>query len=173
MNEDRGVSHKSFERITRNDLWRLVRIADDEREDFFARRPDWRLLYKRRQLCTALCGQSALHYCNGSSGFEQFDVCLFFAAHAEAAFPHRWTSYRDFGKSKFGRAKADGAYSGRRVCLTARSIGCKPGDEPVLAVQTYLRGGRTPRARRLRDGALVLIGPERYLGYVAWPTLVT
>ena len=27
-------------------------------------------------------------------------------------------------------------------------------------------------ARRIRDGALVLISPQRYLGYLAWPALV-
>jgi len=167
------MNRQSFERITRTDLRRLARIANEEREEFFARRPDWKLLYRRRLLCTVLTGRSALHYYNGSSGVEEFDVCLFFAAHAEAAFPYRWVSYRDFGKSKFGRAASDGSYAGRRICLTGRSIECRPGDDPVLGLQQYLRGGRTPKARQLRDGAAVLIGPEHYLGYIAWPTLIT
>jgi len=167
------MGRKSFERITRSDLRRLARIADDEREDFFARRSDWNLLYRRRLLCMALTGRSALHYCNGSSGFEEFEVCLFFAAHAEAAFPYRWVSYRDFGNSKFGRAVSDGSYIGRRIYVTGRSIDCRPGDDPVSGLQAYLRGGRTPKGRQIRDGAAVLIGPQRFLGYVAWPTLVT
>ena len=162
----------SFEQINRADLRRLARIADEEREDLFARRPDWRLLYRRRLLCTALIGRSAMHFCNGSSGVVQFDVCLFFAAHAEAAFPHRWTSLRDFGSPKFGGAEGDAAYTGRRIRLTGRSINCRPSDDPVTALQTYLRRGRTPTARHLREEAVVLIGPEHYLGYVAWPTLV-
>lgn len=162
----------SFEQITRADLRRLARIADEEREDLFARRPDWRLLYRRRLLCTALTGRSAMHYCNGSSGVVQFDVCLFFAAHAEAAFPHRWTSLRDFASPKFGRAEGDAAYAGRRIRFTGRSINCRPSNDPVAALQTYLRRGRTPTARQLREDAVVLIAPEHYLGYVAWPTLV-
>jgi hypothetical protein len=162
----------SFEQISRADLRRLARIADEEREDLFARRPDWRLLYGRRLLCAALTGRSATHCCNGSVGVVQFDVCLFFAAHAEAAFPHRWTSLRDFGSPKFGRAGAEVAYTGRRVRLTGRSIDCRPGDNPVAALQAYLRRGRTPIARQLRKDAVVLIGPKHYLGYVAWPTLV-
>ena len=167
------MGRKTFERITRSDLRRLARIADEEREDFFARRPDWKLLYRRRLLCTVLTGRSALHYFNGSSGFEEFEVCLLFAAHAEAAFPYRWVSYRDFGKSKFGRAVSDGHYIGRRICFTGRSIDCRSGDDPVSGLQAYLRGGRTPKARQIRGDAAVLIGPQRFLGYVAWPTLVT
>ena len=167
------MSGVSFEPVTRNDLRRLARIADQECEDFFARRPDWRLLYRRRLLCTALIGRSAMHCCNGTSGLEQFDVCLFFALHSEAPFPHRWVSLRDFGDSKFGRAEADGVYAGRRIRITGRSIRCRPGDNPVAALQAYLRGGRTPTARQLKQQAVVLIGPVHYLGYVAWPTLLT
>lgn len=162
----------SFEPISKTDLRRLARIADEEREDLFARRPDLRLLYRRRLLCSALVGRSGLHFCNGSSGFEEFEMCLFFAAHAEAAFPHQWLSYRDFGTSKFGRAAGDSNYLGRRVSLIGRSLRCRPDAEPVAAVQRYLRGGRTPMARWLRAHAVVLIAPARFLGYVAWPSLV-
>jgi hypothetical protein len=166
------MADRSYERISKVDLRRLARIADEERNDLFARRPDWRLLYRRRLLCTVLHGQSALHYCNGTSGIDQFDVCLFFAAHAEAPFPHHWSSYRDFGKSKFGRRNADRGYTGRRVHFTGRSLACRPSDDPIAVLQAYLRGGRSPTARHIRDGAAVLIAPESYLGYVAWPTLV-
>lgn len=166
------MADRSYERISKVDLRRLARIADEERNDLFARRPDWRLLYRRRLLCTVLHGQSALHYCNGTSGIDQFDVCLFFAAHAEAPFPHHWSSYRDFGKSKFGRRNADRGYTGRRVHFTGRSLACRPSDDPIAVLQAYLRAGRSPTARHIRDGAAVLIAPESYLGYVAWPTLV-
>jgi hypothetical protein len=47
-----------------------------------------------------------------------------------------------------------------------------PGDNPVEALQHYLRRGETPSARGLRLQAVVLLDPEEYLGYVAWPTLV-
>jgi len=167
------MKDRSYEPVTKVQLRRLARIADEELDDFFARRPDWRLLYRRRLLCMVLHGCSALHYCNGTSGFDSFDVCLFFAAHAEAAFPHHWSSQRDFGKSVHGRRAADQGYNGRRVRLTGRSLACRPSDDPVDALQSYLRAGRSPIARRIRGDAVVLIAPQRYLGYVAWPTLVT
>ncbi len=166
------MADHSYERISKVDLRRLARIADEERDDFFARRPDWRLLYRRRWLCAVLHGRSALHYCNGVTGIDQFDVCLFFAAHAEAPFPRHWSAYRDFGESKFGRRQSDHGYAGRRVHFTGRSLSCRPSDDPVAQLQAYLRGGRSPTARRIREGAAVLISPENILGYVAWPTLL-
>jgi hypothetical protein len=158
--------------ILKTDLKKLVRIAREEREDFFGRHPEWALLYRKRWLCSALCRDAALHFTNGSSGFREFDVWNFHAEHPEAAFPHHHVSYRDFGKSKFGRDSDAVIYSGRRVVVTGRSLPVAPGDNPVEALQQYLRRGETPSARELRLKAVVLLEPEEYLGYIAWPTLV-
>jgi len=163
----------SLARITKSDLRRLARIAADERDDFFARHPEWKLLYARRFLCTALCGRSASHFCYGSAGIDEFDVWSFYAAHPEAPFPHQRHSYRDFGKPKFGRTAANDAYVGRRIRLTGRSLASRPGDDSVVSLQRYLRSGRSPSARQLRRFAVVLIEPETYLAYVAWPTLIS
>jgi hypothetical protein len=168
-----AMGESSLERITKADLRRLAHITADERDDFFSRHAEWKLLYARRLLCTALCGQSALHFCNGTAGIEEFEVWSFYAAHAEAPFPHHRHSYRDFGKPKFGRATGSDAYAGRRIRLTGRSIPYRPGDDPAVSLQHYLRSGRTQSARQLRDSAVVLIEPDSHLAYVAWPTLVS
>ncbi len=167
------MGEPSLERITKTDLRRLARIVADERQDFFARHAEWKLLYARRLLCTALCGQSALHFCNGTAGVEEFDVWSFYAAHAEAPFPHHRHSYRDFGKPKFGQAFGSDSYVGRRIRLTGRSLSSRPDDDPVVSLQRYLRSGRTPSARQLRRSVAVLIEPESHLAYVAWPTLIS
>lgn len=158
--------------ILKTDLKKLARIASEEREDFFGRHPEWALLYRKRWLCSALCREAAVHFTNGSSGFREFDVWNFYAEHPEAAFPHHLLSYRDFGKSRFGRDAGAESYAGRRVVVTGRSLACAPGADPVEALQLYLRRGETPSARELRLKAVVLLEPERYLGYIAWPTLV-
>lgn len=167
------MGEPSFERITPTDLRRLARIAANEREDFFARHAEWKLLYSRRLICTALCGQSALHFCNGASGIQEFDLWSFYAAHDEAPFPHHRHSYCDFGTPKFGRMSGNDAYVGRRIRLTGRSIAARPSDDPVAALQAYLRAGKTPSARLLRGSAVVMIEPASHVGYVAWPTLVS
>jgi hypothetical protein len=58
------------------------------------------------------------------------------------------------------------------VNLAGRSLDASPADDPVEALQYYLRRGTTPVSRRLAEQAVVLLEPERLLGYVAWPTLV-
>jgi hypothetical protein len=166
------MSDRSFERITKSDLKRLARIAREEREDFFQRHPEWALLYRKRILCSALCQGAALHFINGSTGVNDFDVWTFYVQHPEAAFPHHLVTHRDFGHSRFGRDTASPAYEGRRVDLTGRSLACEPGADPVAVLQEYLRRGETPSSRDLRQKAVVLVEPDAYLGYVAWPTLV-
>ncbi|HVY04497.1 MAG TPA: hypothetical protein VHB46_00850 [Burkholderiales bacterium] len=163
---------RSFERITKTDLKKLARIAASERDDFFGRHPEWAMLYRKRLVCVALCGDAALHFTNGTTGVERFEVWSFYAEHAEAPYPHQQTSRADFGESKFGRdAMNPDAYEGRRVDLMGRSIDCRPGDDPIVSLQNYLRSGETPSARELREKSAVLIDPEEFTGYLAWPSL--
>jgi len=165
---------RSYERITRNDLKRLLAIARSEREDFFARHKEYGILYRKRVLCTALCEDAALHFTNGQTGVRTFDVWTFYAEHPEASFPYWHEERYDFGNArKFGRLPgAAEAFRGRPVQLSGRSIDAAPADDPVDALQYYLRRGSTPVSRRLAEKAVVLLGPERLAGYVAWPTLV-
>ena len=163
---------RSLEPITRADLKKLARIVRTEREEFFGRHPEWAMLYRRRLVCVALCKDAALHFVNGSTGVDVFDVWAFYAEHAEAPFPFQQLIKADLGKSKFGRDAANpDAYQGRRIELRGRSLDCKPGGDPIEVLQRYLRSGETPSARELRDKAVVLIEPERFLGYVVWPSL--
>jgi len=166
-------AERSFERITRGDLRRLARIAQTERLDFFERHREYALLYRKRLLCAALCGPAALHFLNGASGVGRFEVWSFYAEHPEAAFPHWHEERYDFGPSRFGRLPdAPPTFRGRPVDLAARSIEASPVDDPVEALQHYLRRGATRVARQLAERALVLIEPQPLLGYVVWPTLV-
>jgi len=165
-------SERSSERITRSDLKRLARAASAEREEFFGRHPEWAMLYRKRMVCAVLCKDAALHFVNGSTGVDAFDVWTFYAEHAEAPFPVQQVAKADFGKSKFGRDAAHPeAYQGRHIELRGRSLDCKPGDDPIEVLQRYLRSGQTPSARELRDKAVVLLEPEQFLGYVVWPSL--
>jgi hypothetical protein len=165
---------KSYERITRNDLRRLLSIARQEREDFFSRHKEYAILYRKRVLCAALCDGAALHFTNGQTGVRTFDVFTFYAEHPEASFPHWHEERYDFGPGrKFGRLPdAPQSFRGRPVNLAGRSIDASPADDPIEALQYYLRRGASPVARRLAEQAVVLLEPEKLMGYVAWPTLV-
>src|SRR4051812_34656574 len=161
------MSQRSLEPITKVDLRKIARIAQTEREDFFERHPEWSMLYRKRLLCVALCDDAALHFVNGSTGVDSFNVWSFYAEHPEAAFPFQQMTKADLGKSKFGRDPTNpAAYQGRAIELRGRSLDCRPGDDPIEILQRYLRSGETPSARELREKAVVLVEPDRYLGYV-------
>ncbi len=168
------VDDRAYARITRGDLKRLLRIARLERDDFFARHKEYAILYRKRVLCTALCQGAALHFFNGQTGVRDFDVWTFYAEHPEASFPHWHEERYDYGRSsKFGRLlDSPDAFKGRPVDLAGRSIEASPADDPIEALQHYLRRGSTPVAKRLAEKAVVLLEPEKLAGYVVWPTLV-
>ena len=167
------AAERSYAIITKADLKRLARIARAEREDFFMRHAEWRVLYGARALCTALTGEAALHFTNGTTGVREFDVFTFYAQNPDAAFPPHRAGREDFGKPKFGKLPgAPESFAGRPVNLTGRDLDASPADDPVEVLHGYLRRGATRSARELREKAVVIIDPERLLGYVAWPTLV-
>jgi hypothetical protein len=56
--------------------------------------------------------------------------------------------------------------------LRGRSIDALPIDDPLEAIQRYLRARASPIARELAAKAVVLIDPEPLLGMEAWPSLV-
>src|SRR5262245_50726924 len=164
---------RSYARIARTDLKRLARLAEEEREDFFSRHPEWAILYRKRILCAALCGDGALHYLNGITGVNEFQVWTFYAENSEAAFPPYHSSHLDFGESKFGRdASLPESYKGMRVVLQGRSLEATSSDDPLDTLQRYLKARATPSARELAGKAVVLIDPEELLGVEAWPSLV-
>jgi hypothetical protein len=168
------MDSRSIEPITRRDLKRLAAIARREREDFFDLNSAWSLLYAKRLLCVALAGEAAIHALNATSGFVGFEVWNFYAAHPEAPFPPHRKAREDFGDSRFGRDPAlPESFRGRAVDVQGRSIEAKPGDDPVAALQRYLRAKETPTAKELSRQSIVLLDPESLLGFEVWPTLVT
>ncbi len=167
------MDSRSHARITRQDLKRLARLAQEEREDFFGRHPEWAILYRKRVLCVALCGDAALHYLNGITGVDEFQVWTFYAENSEASFPHHHVAHLDYGESKFGRDPTlPESYKGLRVVLQGRSLEAATGDDPLEAVQRYLTARAAPTPRELAAKAVVLLEPDEFLGFEAWPSLV-
>lgn len=162
-------SARSYEPITLKDLERLAAAARADTHDRFLRKPRWRELYQDRLLAVALCQGAALHYLRGDNGIKDFDVWSFYAAHPEAAFPPRWRTVRDFGDSKFGRTTDSPTFVGRRVDLIGRSIDFAPGVDPRIALQRYLKDGRTETATLLAMKAVILLEPAPRRGEVIWP----
>jgi len=96
---------RSFAPIALRDLERLLELARHDRDNFFARYPDWAELYADRVLGTALCQGAALHHVRGDIGINDFDAYTFYTSHPD----RRWYANRiksvDFGDPKFGRSE--------------------------------------------------------------------
>jgi len=165
-----GRAGRSFLSISDRDLQRLADLAAEQRRDFFRRRTDWARSYSDRMLCAALCQGAALHYTRGDVGINDFDVYTFYAANPRRPWYAKARSVRDFGHPKFGQSVDKPAFIGRRVDLMGRSIPARIGEDPVLAVQRYLRSDKSGTVRFLAEKAVVLIDPRPLCGQIIWPT---
>lgn len=161
-------NERSMEPIIPGDLERLARIARQDREDLFDRKPHYRALADR-VVAVALCQGAALHFLDGRNGVKDFDVWTFYAAHPDAIFPPRRRVARDFGDPKFGQSPDRPEFVGRKVDLLGRSIPAEVCGDPVATLRAYLSEHRTSTALYLAQKATVLLEPTSYLGKVIWP----
>ena len=158
---------RSRETITKVDLRRLSKIAEEDREDLFRRKPHLRH-YRKRVVCVALCQGAALHYLDRCNGVKDFDVWTFYSERG-TRFPPRRRGKKDFGESKFGRRPKDAKrFVGRRVDLMGRSLRVRPSADPLEVMTDYLSKPRTKSAKKLARKAVVIIDPPELRGKVAW-----
>lgn len=167
----KNISNRSRAKITNNDLLKLAKIADRDRNEFFDKYPGLGKLYKGRILCVALCQGAALHYIDNNKGVKDFDVWTFYREHSKKPFPYRRIGRRDYGSSKFGvHHKDKDKYNGRRVDLLGRSINCNNQDAFNKIIRNYLEEGKTKSAMLLSKKAVIILEPSEYLGEIIWPT---
>jgi hypothetical protein len=160
--------HRSFERITRQDLEHLAAIATAGIEDL-SRRKAYARPYEKRLLLICLCQGAAQHYVYHERGVQDFDVWGFFREIPWHPFPYRWRGERDFGPSKFGHNPEDGGrFVGRRVDLIGRSISKHQSETAIEAVQRWLRDSHNKSPRLLAQQPAVVIWPPNDLGRVVW-----
>lgn len=162
-----GPEGRSYRSITLDDLKNLREIAYEDRKAFFEANPHWAKLYAQRVACVALCQGAAMHYFDNTTGINDFDVYTFYRRHpAKPWYAKRKKSY-DFGDPKFGQSVDNPNFIGRRVDCLARSIDVYDKEDITLAVQRYLKEGRTDTARLLSAKAVVLLEPN--CGNIIWP----
>ena len=163
--------HRSFARITPNDLARLAQIARDDFADLCQRKEKCRR-YADRLLLICLCQGAARHYAHHDRGVQDFDLWGFFEEARGHPFPYRRRGKHDFGPSKFGRNPDDGdKFKGRRVDVIGRSIRMPKNKTPIEAVQRYLCEARTESASLLAERPVVIVWPRKIRGKVIWDGL--
>jgi|KBSSwiStaDraftv2_1062776.scaffolds.fasta_scaffold881215_1 hypothetical protein len=161
---------RSYAPISRQDLLRLAQLARLDRKEFFAQHPDWAKLYRSRLVCVALCQGAALHYVDGRTGINDFDVYSFYASHPDRPWYARRLQPFDFGDPRFGQSQVSKpGFKGRRVDLMGRGLPVAQGTDPVAALRDYLRSPRPGTPSELAAKAVVLLEPEQLLGVVVLP----
>jgi len=167
------VCERSYEKIAKPDLRKLLAFSNKDREEFFNRNLRWRKLYANRIMCVALCQGAALHYVDGKNGVKDFDVWTFYYEHSKGPFPYRRRGEKDFGISKFGCYPSDEEnFKGRRIDMMGRSLKVRKSSDPIKTIRNYLRKPPTKSANKLRKKAVVFLAPERYIGKIVWPETV-
>lgn len=161
-----GPEGRSFLKITKNDLKRLLAIAVRDRKEFFKTHPEWARLYANRVLCIALCQGAALHYVTGTTGINDFDVWTFFDTNPKKLWCYRRKKIYDFGDPKFGQSIDRPDFIGRRVDCLGRDIKVMRGENSEAALIRYLSEAKTETARALATKAVVLLQPN--LGKIIW-----
>jgi hypothetical protein len=160
--------HRSFERITQDDLIRLAQIARADFDALFQRR-EYSRPYADRLRLLCLCQGAARHYVHGDCGVQDFDLWGFFEAIPDHKFPPRRCGMHDFGSSKFGRNPDDGdSFKGRRVDVIGRSISMAKNETPMESVLRYLRVKLTDSARLLAERPVIVVWPENCFGQIIW-----
>jgi hypothetical protein len=164
------VEPRSKERLTKNHLRRLVRIAQDDLQSFFDRHRRLKDYQERPQL-TALCQGAALHYLDHTTGVKDLDVWTFFADLPRLRLQRRRPRRADFGVSTLGRHPDDEerGYAGRKVDLLLKTIPRRRGQRLDDAVRDYLRTGTTKTARCLAEKTVIGLDPPEYFGVTIWP----
>lgn len=160
---------RSSEKITKADLKKLLRLARDDMDRFFARNPKYSR-YKGKEALVALCQGSALHYLDKKNGVKDFDVWFFYPS-KNPNLPYRRRGVADFGKSKFGvhpKMKRKG-YSGRTVDVLMRSEPFFKGKNPGKEIIDYLQNKGSKTANLLSAKAIIGLYPEKLFGAKLWP----
>ena len=160
--------HRSFARITPNDLARLAQIALDDFADLCARQK-YSHRYANRLRLICLCQGAARHYVHHGRGVQDFDLWGFLEQVRGHPFPYRRRGTHDFGPSKFGRNPDDGdEFKGRRVDVIGRSIRMPKNETPIEAVERYLGEARTKSASLLAERPVIVVWPSKDFGRVVW-----
>jgi len=160
---------RSKHKITKRDLRKLLRLAGENIDSFFDRKPIYKKPYHGKVKLVALCQGAALHYIDGKNGVKDFDVWFFFPQKGGVILPYRRTGVADFGKSRFGKNPNKPLLDGRNVDVLMRSTKFFNRGNPRSCIIDYLTNCKTPSAKLLARKAVIGLYPESVFGKILWP----
>lgn len=107
-----------------------------------------------------------MHYVDGITGINDFDVWTFYKTNPQKPWCYRRNKHYDFGDPKFGQSVDRPDLIGRRVDCLGRDIEVLDSEVAITALRRYLNEGKTKSARLLAQKAVVLLEPN--IGTIAW-----
>ncbi len=146
-------------------LRRLAIVARMDREAFFAEHPRWRRLYGDR-VEAVVVAEGARRQVEGAR-LAPLEVWTFFRHHPDGPFPTRRRRV-SVSRQPWRQVMADPALRGRPLTLVSVSLEADRFDDPLQVVKRYLTVGKTPSARRLGRGMVVVVEPPPERGRVVW-----
>jgi hypothetical protein len=157
---------RSLERIGRNDLLRLAKLAADVEAGLFARHPYGAGRYVGRLVCRRCArGLRSTIWTRGMASRTSTSGPSTPRATMAHSVPVEGNS--GLRPSKFGRYPDDPpSFTGR---LLGRSLDVPLDAEPATVLRDYFSAARTRSAKELAAKAVVLINPEQLAGKVVWP----
>ncbi len=158
---------RSQEKITEDDLKRILMLAQADIQDFFERNPKYGRYYRGAEVLIALGQGAALHYIDEKNGVKDFDVWFFYSK-KEILLPYRRRGKVDFGLSKFGKDPNDEGYAGRRIDILMRSDSFFSKERAQEDLINYLEKSETKTAKALSEKAMVGLWPDSLFGKVLW-----
>ena len=166
--------HRSFEKIEKADLSRLIDLATQCLNEMLGRTKTGQFYTSDSALMACLCQGAARHFVHGDRGVHDWDVVFFFRTNPNWKFPSRWIGNRDFGPSKFGANPDEGPrYSGRRIDVLGRDIPVSNDASAEQSIIAYLRKGHIKSSAWLwAKRPLVALTPDDMLGRVIWDGMV-
>lgn len=157
-----GDGPRSYDPILDDDLVELANLAQIDRQSFVERNPHHCGLTNRVVL-VALCQGAALHYADGTTGVQDFDVWTFYDGGGTfPAYPPRRCGRAWLESARF--ADCD-----KRVDLLGRTLPPSVESNPVGRVRDFLDKRATPSAYELSRKAVVVLEPAKYRGEIIWP----
>ncbi|MFC1578975.1 hypothetical protein ACFL3Y_01140 [Pseudomonadota bacterium] len=158
---------RSFEKLNKRDLRKLLRLALHDINSFFERNPRYRR-YQGTEKLVALCQGAALHYVDGRNGIKDFDVWFFYPDKG-VRLPYRRRGVVDFGPSRFGKQAGNAGYQGRSIDVLFRSDRAFNRRNARSGIVEYLSHPKSDTPRLLAKKAVVGLYPEPVFGEIMWP----
>ena len=150
---------RTFEKITRRDLSKLLTVGKNVESRFFDNNPHL-ARFRNKLVLIALCQGAADHYCDGTTGIDDYDLWFFYEHLRDIRMPPRG----------YLRKIHPGlnCYKDKRVDVMRRSASAFKKGDVKASISRYLTNPINPTPRCLSQKAVIGLCPPEVMGEKLW-----